>query len=282
MNADPTRLVDDPEFAAETGIRMEDFDAALEAHDLVAMEAAIVANAAAPPPAISSWLAALGIGAGSVVAVLMALAWVVAPVAPLETQSLPDLRPSQPPVAETVAVTPPLEAVVAPLQTDSPRPAPEVVGETVADPASSASDEPVEKAAPVPADVEDDAPAPTLGVELARYRVAVDAWEDGRHEAALQGYTEYLEAYPGGVLVAEARLGTLRTLASLARPLEVERLAAELLNDPELAPKAVEIALMRAQALVVLDRCDEALLLSDSISRADATSIRKECRRRSP
>ncbi len=177
---------------------------------------------------------------------------------------------------------------------DAPRPGVDALPEQDPTPPADAQT-PAERAVEADPDTVTDAdstsregtspPMSQLAAELADYNQAVDF--DARQDwaAALAAWDVYLDRWPDGRLHTEARLGRLRALVGVDQPAQVERLAGELLATPGLQAQRDDLLLTRAEALVKLDRCDEARSLVADRRRSDpgfdrVQTVRSTCRRR--
>jgi hypothetical protein len=301
---EPTRLRDDPAFDQLTGGALHDEPLALGPYDLEGIRARVVAGEA-PVRSTPRWTTLVGVSGLTAALVTVAL-WALLPVG----SALPPLRPTPAPLELRVGETRSAERVVVPAagSPDLPvdlvavRPAPPAVEEPVT-PAPVAAEAiaapepavvpekvgPPEPVAPPPAEVptktappegEDRRGAGGLQAELADYNRALDAAEAGRWSEARERYQAYLDQWPVGRLRTEATLGLLGALVRSERPGKAESLAERLLIDPAFSHRRDDIRLLRAEALVELDLCDEALDLIDGLRRdARIAAIRSTCRR---
>jgi hypothetical protein len=106
-----------------------------------------------------------------------------------------------------------------------------------------------------------------------------DALDTGDARAAVSAFEAYDAAFPSGRLATEARIKLLLVLLAAGDAAAAERLAADLQDRAEFSTRRPEILRVRAESLVSLGRCDEALALPDLASR-DAAEVRRACRRR--
>jgi len=121
-------------------------------------------------------------------------------------------------------------------------------------------------------------PVSTLAAEVAMYDRATDRLAGGDADGAILEYQSYLERYPDGRLVMESELGLLRAQVAVGPSEAVETLAVRLLADGDLVAKHIELRRMRADNLVLLGRCDDALAVARDLSSRDAAPIRRACR----
>jgi len=118
----------------------------------------------------------------------------------------------------------------------------------------------------------------TLAVEVELYDAAADHLAAGRADLAVEGYRSYLERFPDGRLVVESRLGLFRAEVARGAGERVDALAVDLLSDPRLSSRRLELVRMRAENLVLMGRCDQAVEVAKELSSRDASPIRRACR----
>lgn len=285
----PRRLRDDPAFRDLTQGALDDEPLALGPHDLDRLRAQIVAGG--PPPLAPRWPSLIGISGLTASLVSLAL-WVTLPSSPVlpspptSTPELPMLGVGELRTAvRTVSpgVDPEVQAAPVPVE---PSPAPQLQ-------IAEVPPEPVIAPVPVPVAVQPEpitappahglvvrTPQGDLQAELEDYNLALEASDSARWAEARERYLAYLERWPEGRLLDEARLGLLAALVRSDRPAEAEDLATDLLRDARLAHHTEAIRLLRAEALVQLDLCDEALLAIDDMRRSPrVNAVRSACRR---
>jgi hypothetical protein len=121
-----------------------------------------------------------------------------------------------------------------------------------------------------------------LAAEMNLYDDAVQALTSGDHAGASARYRSYLERYPSGQLVREAELSLLECLFQEGSFAEAEAQAARLLATPGFGDRRHELSLVRAESLILLNRCDEAVTIVDMLGGRDArgVAVRRECKRR--
>jgi hypothetical protein len=117
-----------------------------------------------------------------------------------------------------------------------------------------------------------------LAAEVAMYDAATERLGGGDAAGAADAYRAYLEAYPQGRLVVESQLGLLRAQVVLGPSDAVESLAVQLLSDERLGARHDELRRMRADNLVLMGRCDDALAVARDLPSRDAGPIRRACR----
>lgn len=117
-----------------------------------------------------------------------------------------------------------------------------------------------------------------LAAQQAAYEGAKSALDDGRFAEARRGFEASIARWPTGALSAESQLGLLQALYGLGDAGATLRQAEKIDALPAFSGRHEEIALLRAQALVRLDRCDEALLVLEGSSERGAADIRRACR----
>ena len=307
MSRGPRRLKDDPDFQWETGCNLGEESVLAQGYDLAAMREAVLARAPVVGDGVptvrprASWRWWIG-GLVGVSTTLTAF-WLGTQYTGLENANPPMEQPTiAPPVPRVapmdapVAGPPPLslspegdaarDAPASPTLDEPPaappierrpdvaRPAAEVASATPA----PVSADPDDGAAVVPTNLERSSSA--LGDEFAVYDPAQEALQAGDASKAAAGFRAYLERFPEGKLKPDAELGLLWALRDLGDAARTERWAAMLLEQPAHTGSHDAIRELRAQALVRLGRCDEALeSLTDAPGRI-VGPIRRACRRR--
>lgn len=127
------------------------------------------------------------------------------------------------------------------------------------------------------------APAPPVEAESqfkAEFAIldpANDALDAGRYGDARKGYERYLARFPNGKMTVEAQWGLLKSL-SADDAAGTEVLAAQLQDLPAFSARREDILRLRAESLVHLDRCDDALLVAEGLSSRSAAEIKRACR----
>ncbi len=305
MSTPPRRLKDDPDFLWETGCDMADEAFAVGGYDLPSLRARVLAGTQPPSggaplrasrggsvgAAVAGALLLLGLGGG-------AAAWWSAPAAEPDvaapTAPVAVVEPAPVVVVEAAAALPVQDAGLAD-EVEEDAPVGSVALEArapVAAPLAPAPVLPVGDAGSGDAPIEDlggmseeggavsepSAPASTLAAEVAMYDAAAEHLVGGSAEDAVVAYQAYLEMYPQGRLVVESQLGLLRSRVAVGASEEVEALSVQLLADPRLAAKHDDIARMRAENLVVLRRCDDAIVAARDLPSRDAAPIKRACR----
>ncbi len=261
MNRPPPRLRDDPAFAELFRAERE----AIGPFDLHRLRRRVLRHPWRGPLRLGGTLAGVSLIGGAL--------WFGA-AAP------PALRPSVRPALEVLATG---ELRSAPAL----RVSPPVAAPAVAAPAEAAGAPPAVSA---PVDIDESAglpepPSPRspgrLQAELADYDAARGAADERRWDDARGLYRRYLERWPEGRLREEARLGLLTALVHAGQPEEVERMAARMLANPQLAHRHAEIRIVRAEALVRLRRCAEARETIRGLPRSHrVVAVRAACRGR--
>lgn len=188
--------------------------------------------------------------------------------------AMPDAMPRSHVASEPVAALP---APVEPTATSGEALIERSHGEAVPPPRGSDGTEGSEQLLADPLDGAD-ASASTLAMELEVYERAADSLTAHAAGEAAEGFRAYLEAYPNGRLRSEATIGLLRALVEVGDAAAVEEIALTLLQRADLGSQRAEILRVRAENLVALERCDEALLLARSLSGRDAANVRRACR----
>lgn len=303
----PMRLRDDPSFRAETGCDLADEASVVGGYDLARGRARLLAAiAAAPPspapapapppagPTAPSGSAMSGATAGVISTVAAAL--VTAAVWLASPEPAPErVRATAPTSAELPASPPPPRATpVTETPTTSTAPG-DAVGRAPSVPAGpgipapvTAPDERVVSpppAAPVelPAtEIVGAAPPPTSALQ-ADYQafLAGDArLRESDWRGARAGFEAYLRAFPQGAMEPEARFGLLVAVFELGDAASAEAQARILQDRPEFSSRRSEIRRLRAESLVLLDRCEEALSLAETLASKDAAEVRRACRAR--
>lgn len=312
MTQGPRRLRDDPDFRWETGCDLGDEELQVGGYDLAGGRERLLASLAAgatPPvgdgvPAVaprSPWSGALRLLVGGLgaVAVLLSAYWLGTRAGPAsaverapEVRSLPAApAPALPdpatsvevPVVEPEQVAPPVRlpavtavervgrAAPAPIGGTGPEPAPAEPGPTPTGPEPAVAEAEAELPVAAPA-------TSGIGAQMAVYEPAADALQASRFAEARAGFERYLAGWPGGDLEAEALLGLLQSTYGLGDAAGTEALARQISERPDLSSRREEILRLRAESLLLLDRCDEALLVADALSARTGAPIRKACR----
>ncbi|MEZ4322276.1 MAG: hypothetical protein R3F61_32685 [Myxococcota bacterium] len=291
MNA-PRRLKDDPELGAELGRALQDEQLVVGHYDLQGLRGRVTGGT--PPPVSPPWWRIAAISGVSASLVTFALLQLVpgspAPVAPSYTPELEVLSPAPvDPAPRSEASGDPLDGSADSAESHERAvhtgPSPASVAQVPRPPEPS----PTRPADPVPASVPaalppepaaDAASSSALVAELADYNAAMELHDAHRWMDAHAAWSTYLQRWPDGRLRTEARLGMLGALVNADRPDAVERLASELLATPDLGAHRDDLRLVRAEALVQLDRCDEALTVLEGAKRsARVSAVRSSCRK---
>ena len=91
-----------------------------------------------------------------------------------------------------------------------------------------------------------------------------------------------MRQFPGGHLSTEAELSLLECLFEAGSFAEAEAQASRLLHAPGFGGRERELSLVRAESLILLDRCSEALAIVDALGERDSrtAAVRRECKRR--
>jgi TolA-binding protein len=110
--------------------------------------------------------------------------------------------------------------------------------------------------------------------------LADEALLDGNPARAEQQYERYLAEYPTGRLIPEATMGLLQARFARGDAAGAETLAKKMQGDPTFSEDLQEILRFRAESLVQLDRCGEALLLAEELSARSAAPVKRACRHR--
>lgn len=303
MSEGPRRLRDDPDFAWETGCDLADEAFAVGGYDLPAMKGRLLAEVS--PPSVGAplkaasplggWVPVLGAAVALLAVGGVVGAWLAG--APSELPPAVPVVVEAPTPSPVVAVQAPVVApeaavpVPAPVEAVAPSPkAVPVAAEPVAAPAvptvdvaAGGLDEAPEapQARPtVEPTVDGGTSSGGLAEELALFETASAAALAGDDRAAAEGFEAYRERYPQGSLLDEADLGLLRARVALGDHEGVERLAASLVERPGLEPLRDGLQRTRAENLVWLQRCEEALELVASLPTREGADVRRACRRR--
>jgi hypothetical protein len=309
MTRGPTRLKNDPDFQWETGCNVADEELVVGAYDHAALRARIVAAAALAGGAAATTTAAV-IGDG-VPAVARAAGWTFAAgwkpvaVATLGAAMLAGAAywlgvQSVPVAAQDGGVHLPAAARMAPpaiVEPTSPSPVAAPREEVIAPPAASLRVAPPRELAPSPvvdvpaidATITTDpspavaelptSPASRLNEQNQVMGIAADALEDGNFVRAEQMYERYLAEWPSGPSAPDATYGLMQARFGRGDAAGAEALAKKMQDDPAFSEKREEILRFRAESLVQLGRCGEALLLVEKLSARDAAPVRRACRR---
>ncbi len=183
------------------------------------------------------------------------------------------------PAAAPIAIPTPPAPVAPPASGQGDAPLEDLGGPSV--PAVGSAEVP-EAAAPaqhpVGVDTVATRPASTLAAEVAMYDGATERLAGGDADGAILEYQRYIERYPKGRLVTESELGLMRAQVALGPSEAVEALAIRLLTDGDLASRHDDLRRMRADNLVLLGRCGDALAVARDLPSRDAAPIRRACR----
>jgi hypothetical protein len=196
-----------------------------------------------------------------------------APVAAVERRA-PDPLPAAPPIeperAEARGTRPPAPLVgpvtVLPTVPPEPEPAPIPADGVGADGVAA-----VEAPAPAPA-------SSALQAEYEEYLIVDALYQDGDLGRARDAYLGFIARHPQGTMEPEAQFGLLLTFHRLGDAVATERQAAAIQNRAVFSSRRSEILRLRAESLVVLDRCDDALALASEMASKDATEVKRACR----
>lgn len=319
MSRGPRRLKDDPDFQWETGCDLGDESVLTQDYDLSSMKARLLERLpevgdgvpAIRPRQVGRWWVA---GITGVTLTLTAFwlgtqfatgdAPLGTPVDAFVPTAPPDdvverptetVEPALPPESADEA-RPPATAPDGPGLTAPPAAAPPATTEPAGRPTKTRPTAPpiapprIDDPAPVDADdgvaLVEPTPATNIRVEsaLAReltfYEPASQALEEGESAAAARAFEAYLEAFPTGTLRPEAELGLLWALHDEGDAARTERWAARLQDRPAHTAHRDDIRELRAQALVRLGRCDEALSTVEGLPSRAIGPIRRACRKR--
>lgn len=302
----PRRLKDDPSVGDGLRDALLEEEELVDDYDLGALRARVVGGTPTAPPGLPRplrWLAVIAVsGFTAAVVSLWLQPDAQVPIAPVQTPAIQvhptvDLQtPSR--TVETLddgttdaAPAPDLPTADAPASVPQPSapqvsvphaapsepvepPAPAVVAGPAAD--ASAETDARPETPPTPAPV---APA-GLAAELAAYNRGLDAAERGDWRAARDAYTTYLQTWPNGQMTTEGWLGLLTATVESSSPAAAEALASEMLARGGLGSRRTDVILVRAEALVQLGDCDQALHLVEGFRRNDrVNSIKQSCKR---
>jgi TolA-binding protein len=122
-------------------------------------------------------------------------------------------------------------------------------------------------------------PQSTLPAEAIAYKSGEQALFDGDYKLARTRFEGYLARFPQGKYQVEAKLGILHALFGLEDVAATESFARSIQDLPSLSGRRAEILQLRAESLVLLDRCEEALLVAGEIPSKAAAEVRRVCRR---
>ena len=287
MNDDaPTRLRDEPEFLALSGLRFEDEAATADVLDVQAGRAALESAVSSGTPSVmggQDWLAttAAKFGAGLAVTATVAslVLLTVSPGEPSPTNELPAV--TAPAIAEEApaeVVDPPAVTVVAPaaappeaVQVEEPAEAPPVQSSAVK-PTASAPKAPARLRRSEPKKAQATAspelvspvktaePTSTLPEQLALYQAGKEALAAGDHGAALKAFEAYRATFPAGTLRREVGLSMLEALVRGGKINRASRLAKRLLASGGLGARRAEVRRVLGETQARLGRCDDAAL----------------------
>jgi hypothetical protein len=313
MTRGPTRLKNDVDFQWETGCNLADEELLVGAYDHAALRSRIVTAALATGaaattavivgngvPAVTratgwtvaaAWKPIVGVTAGA--AILAGTYWlglqsrpapestsgVGAVPTPITAPAVLDVAPE--PAAEPVRTEEVIPPPAASLSTGAPRAAPQAAPPAIAPPVAL-------EPPPVDATIETPPPMPGSAVrgsdlpgELWVMDIAAEALNAGDYVRAEQMYERYLAEYPSGRSVPEATMGLLEARFGRGDAAGAEELAKKMQGDPAFLEEREEILRFRAESLVQLDRCGEALPLVEGLSdRSAARDVTRACRHR--
>jgi hypothetical protein len=297
----PNRWKDDAAFIRDSGIDLNHEASAVGGYRLQAMRASVVAGELP----VASGPSAIAVAAGAGIALVGAgLLWLA--FSPVEVASIDLASEQAPAVAAVQGLSVPLAApLVQPLAKKAvevaslppaavepvgapPQAAPAGTDDVPADEADEAQNllprtpepqvSPTSGTADAPSAGRDDGRETDLAQQRALYIQGRDALDSGELSAANSAFGRYLEDWPQGVLRDEVLVSILEVLVRQSAWSDAERVAASFLSMPDLQDRRTEISRVRAEALVHLNRCDEAMALAAGLERTDQVSIRKTCR----
>jgi TolA-binding protein len=117
---------------------------------------------------------------------------------------------------------------------------------------------------------------------LAQYRQAYEdadqALSEGRFAQARAGFRSVLDRWPNRYLAVEAQMKLLQCDFGLGDAAATLAQAEAIQDLPAFAARRSEILRLRAESLVRLDRCEEAVSVAEQIGARDAAEIRRGCR----
>jgi hypothetical protein len=264
----PTRLKNDPSFLQETGCDLRDEEGVIGDYQLGAMKQAVLSGRPMTMPTSARfgyvWWAVAG------VAVVLLIAYQVGGT-PTPVVVIPPL-PSPPAHQAEVALPAPQQTAVSDAIVAVPS-----LDRKDALPGPTVRKQPVPDAAIAVASPERTS---ALAAELIAYDAAIRANDDGRWEDARQAWLNYRIQWPEGQLYVEGELALVQALVGLDDAAETERLVAKMLLDPRLAARRAELAIVRAEALLSLGRCDQALAQLETAATGGRThAVRRACKR---
>lgn len=296
MTRGPRRLKDDPDFKWETGCDLADESLAVGHYDLPALRGRLLAQVPAAPPilvgdgvpavraASSAWGGwRLVVGVASAAAVFSGAYWLgaqsgQAPViigpAPVEIVAPPSASegpaPAPPPAPAAAAPTPEASDVrpPTPREVRASPPAPAVVAPT---PGPEVVVAPIAALRPVAA------PTSAAQAQIDAFDLARDAYAREDFADAARRF-EVLRKQPNGLFTAESALAQIHSLFALGDAQATLALLDEIEHQPALSGKRPELARLRAESLVKLNRCEEALLVAKETP--FFTDLRRLCRQR--
>lgn len=197
-----------------------------------------------------------------------------APTNPPELPGIPAAPPIEPERAEARGTRPPPAPLVGPvtvLPTVPPEPTLAPVDGVAGDGVAGDGVAAVEPPAPAPA-------SSALQAEYEEYLIVDALYQDGDLARARDAYLGFIARHPRGTMEPEAQFGLLLTFHRLGDAVATERQAAAIQNRAVFSSRRSEILRLRAESLVVLDRCDDALALASEMASKDATEVKRACR----
>lgn len=121
-----------------------------------------------------------------------------------------------------------------------------------------------------------------FGLEKAFLDPADAALDAGRFGDARKVFETYLVRFPEGKMRVEAQWGLLEALQGSGDTAATATMAAQIQDLPSFSARREDILRLRAESLVRLDRCDDALLVAEELASRSAAEIRRACRQTRP
>jgi len=292
----PKRLKDDPSFLEQTGCDLAAESELVGDYALAEMREAVVREVASVGAAASTGFQTKALLGLLTVLVGTTGLWWMAQRAPIaedpatraavdyaidHAEAPREVLPEEVTAAVAYAVSESESPAEEPPPKTEPQPAPAAESVSPGEPATA----PVESEEDAVAMAEEHAPPQTaiqigtLASENAVYELVGERMASGDYAQARLAMAYYLKQWPDGVHLNGILVTMVECMYRQSRWGEAEKLAELLVGVPGLAHRRAEIARLRAESLVILGRCEEAVAAAADGDRALLSAVKQQCRK---